>query len=592
SVDGDAYRYRPEGGVFPLMRRVFSYARPHRRILFWLIFHVVLRAILLPFGAWSMGAVVNGPIASGDSVGMVWATAGFTLLIVFTNWMFRYRYRLALALGEAVIHDLRSEVFRHILSMPMSYFTRSKVGAILGRVTSDIDSVRTGVQDVVFVSAVQLGQMLVAGALMLYHDWGLFVVVLGIAPGIWLLNRIFTVRIAEAQRRATESFSRISATLSESVSGVRVTQGFVREEVNALQFRELVSDQARYNLVSARTSAVFLPLLEFKTHVFTALLLAVGGWQVLRTGGGTALGDVVQFAFLATLFFEPVRNVGTQYAAALSAMVGAERVFRLLDTVPEWRDPPKAVDLPREEAGIRVEFKNVWFAYEVGNPVLRGVSFSASPGMMIALVGHTGSGKTSITNLISKFYLASSGEVLLDGREVRELRSDSLRRQMGVVHQQSFLFEGSVLENIRFGRPEASDFEVEQVVDRLGFRDLVESLPEGFQTLVGESGARLSSGERQLVNFARALLVKPRLLILDEATSAVDSRTEMRIQSALRELLRDRTSFVVAHRLSTIRNADLILVLHEGEIVERGTHETLMSLGGRYAALHRKFTRC
>ena len=593
--DPEDSQTRPQLGVLALLARVFEYAKPHARVRNLLFAHVILRSILLPACTWAMGAVVNGPIEHRDASGIIAGALGFAALVAFTNFTFHYRYKYALQLGEAVIHDLRGAVFRHILRMPMSFFDVTKVGRIIGRVTSDIDSIRTGVQDVVFIGIVQFGQMLVAASLMIYYDWLLFLMVAAIGPIVWVLNRTFTTRVADAQRRASESFSRITATLTETVSGVKVTQGFVREELNAGYFKDLVGDQARYNIVSARTSAVFLPLLEFKTQLFTALILFFGGWRVLSSGAPNAVGNIVQFLFLSALFFEPLKALGNLYASALSAMVGAERVFRTLDTPPAWLDAEDCVDLPRPDSGAvapqgaKIELKNLGFEYEAGRPVLTDVNLIAMPGQTVALVGHTGSGKTTITGIVSKMYLPTSGEVLIDGIDICKITSASLHSQMGVVHQQSFLFEGTVMDNIRFANSDASDDQVFSVTEQLGFRDLIESLPEGFQTQVGEGGQNLSVGQRQLVSFARALLINPRILILDEATSAIDALTEARIQNALANLLSGRTSFVVAHRLSTIRNADQIIVLQEGRIVERGTHAELLRIGGVYAGLNEHF---
>ena len=447
-----------------------------------------------------------------------------------------------------------------------------------------------GIQDVMFVSAIQFGQMVFTAIVMVRCDWVLFLVVAGLAPVLWGANRHFRVRLSHLTRAAQESFSRVTATLAESVNGIRVTQGFVRQETNAGLFRGLLADHSRYNMALARTSAKLTPLLELNSQFFVAILLLFGGWRVFD--GAMSLDALITFFFLSNFFFSPIAVIGNQYNQALVAMAGAERVFRLIDTQPAWEDAPDAVALPKVAGqGARVEFRKISFGYDPARLVLHEVDFVAEPGQTVALVGHTGSGKTSIINLAAKFYLTTCGELFIDGREVRTITSDSLHRQLGMVPQQNFLFSGTVLANIRLARPEATEAEVRAAAQQLDCLDLLEALPQGLHTEVGERGAGLSVGQRQLVCFTRALLADPRLVILDEATSSIDALTEARLQKALATLLRGRTSFVVAHRLSTIRHADLVLVLDQGRVIERGTHTELLAGGGHYAALYRQFVQ-
>jgi len=471
----------------------------------------------------------------------------------------------------------------------MSFFNQTKFGRIISRMTSDIDSVRAGAQDVAFVLVVQGLQMATSAALMAYYDWKLFSLMVILAPVIWVVNENYRREMSRRLRKVQESWSRVASTLAESVSGIRVTQAFVRHEVNAGFFRKLIDVHGENNVGVAQASAVFVPLLQLKSQLFLGAMALLGGYGVLRWHGWLHMevGDLVMFFFLANLFFDPVQAIGNQLNQAFMAMAGAERLFRMLDQKPEWVDAPSAKPLPVISG--RVEFQAVNFEYQPGRPVLREISFVAEPGQNVALVGHTGGGKTTLVGLLQKFYLPTGGRVLVDGMDLNAVTSDSLRSQMGSVQQNNFLFSGTVLDNIRLARPEATDVDVRATLEALDCADLLESLPYGLHSQVAERGASLSFGQRQLVCFARAMLVNPRIVVLDEATSAIDTVTEARLQRALEILLRGRTAFIVAHRLSTIRQADLVLVLDQGQIVERGTHESLLREGGVYARLHGEF---
>ena len=589
---GHGGRMGPLGGDqkrldWELIRRLYTYTRPYAGTRNLLLLLVVVRALQLPLLSWTVARVISRPIARHDVVGTLWGVLGFVTLVVLTEIVFMFRVRIALRMGESISFDLRSQIYRHLLVLPMSFFNKMPLGRMISRVTSDVDVVRIGIQDVFFISTVQAGSMLIAAGVMLYYDWFLFLVVLTLVPVLWLTIRHFRDKLRQAHREVQESYSRVTASLAESIGGMRVIQSFVRQVYNDRQFGQQIVAHGGKNMEAARQGAVFVPMLEVNSQLFLAIVLVVGGYRALH--GSIGLEPLIQFLFLSELFFGPIPVLGRQYNQALNAMAGAERVFRLLDRKPAWTDDSRAVDLPALQG--RVEFRNVSFEYDPGKPALRRVSFEVEPGQTVALVGETGSGKSTLTRLLAKLYLPTRGEVMLDGQSITQITGSSLHRQLGMVPQDSFLLSGSVLDNIRFARPTASDEEVVAVARRLDIVGLIEELPDGFHTELGDKGANLSVGQRQLICFARALLADPRLLILDEATSSIDALTERRLQRALQKLLEGRTSVVVAHRLSTIKSADRILVLDHGRIVERGSHHELLAAGGRYTRLYREFVR-
>lgn len=567
-----------------IIRRLYRYTRPYAPMRNVLAALVVVRAIQLPLVTWAMARVLSGPIAHRDARGTAFGVLGYLLLAAVTELCFVYRGRLALRLGEAVVHDLRNDIQAHLLRMPMSFFARTPVGRLVSRLTSDADVVRVGVQDVAFVSTVQVGQALVSAALMIAYDWRLFLVVVVLVPGIWAAVRRLRARLSAAYREQQESFARVTTTLAESVGGIRVIQGFAREPSAADRFNGLIARHAGINMAAHRRSSALQPVLELNGQLFLSIVLVVGGYQAIV--GGVPLAALIQFLFLSNGLFAAIPNLGNQYNQALTAMAGAERVFALLDTAPDWEDPTGAVAV--EEVGGRIEMEGVGFAYEPGRPVLADVSLTVEAGTAVALVGPTGSGKSTLASLVAKLYLPTTGRIRVDGRDLRDLEGSSFHRHVACVTQENFLSSGTVMENIRAGRPDATDDEVRAAVAALDLGEVIGGLSGGFATEVGEGGSRLSLGQRQVVCFARALLADPRILILDEATSSLDALTELRLQAALARLVAGRTSLVIAHRLSTVRHAREVVVLVGGRIVERGTHRALLARGGLYADLCRR----
>ncbi|MGB4164411.1 MAG: ABC transporter ATP-binding protein, partial [Bacillota bacterium] len=403
-----------------------------------------------------------------------------------------------------------------------------------------------------------------------------------VIPVLVYLTTGFRAKIVSAERDERSKTSEMNAYLQENISGVRVVQAFCREGLNLKRFDKISRAVFDAAMRVVYLFSYFWPFVDMTAVVGTVVVLWYGGLQVAH--GTLSLGTLVAFIAYVGQFFGPIRNLSQIYRMVQRAMAGGERIFRLLDTEISIKDKPDAIELPPIKGAV--EFKDVYFAYEGDDHVIKGLNLSVRPGETIAIVGQTGAGKTSIINLLSRLYDVNAGSILVDGYDIRNVTLASLRRQVAVVLQEPFLFAGSIKDNLRYGRPEATDGEIYEVCRQLGIDDFIRKLPKGYDTEVGERGSKLSSGQRQLVSFARALLARPAILVLDEATASVDTYTERLIQEALRELLKGRTSFVIAHRLSTIQEANRIIVIDDGNVVEEGTHEQLIRARGRYYHLY------
>ncbi|MGE3910141.1 MAG: ABC transporter ATP-binding protein [Chloroflexota bacterium] len=567
------------------MRRALSYTRPHRGRLLLALVLTTLATAMSVLAPYLVKVAIDEHIAVGDITGLS-VIALITFVVYGIGYVASARQIVIMSeVGQSILMTMRAQLFRHLQRLPMGYYHRTPTGVTVSRLISDVLAMNEVLTNGILSLFTDILLVISTIAIMLYLSPRLALVTIGVMPLMVIAIWIFTERAKVAYRRTRQTVGAVAAGFQENVDGVRVVQAFSREDVNEDQFDRLNEDNRQANINANTLSSGLMPVIELANALATVAVIWYGGSLVLAGDPNVTLGVLVAFLTYVTRFFQPLRELTQFYNQLQSAMAGAEKVFELLDepvTLDEPRNPT-VLDAVRGD----VEFQDVGFSYGV-RPVLQHVSFEIPAGTMTALVGHTGAGKTTISALLARFYDPTEGAVLLDGHDLRDLAFSTLRKNIAVVLQDNFLFSGTIAENIRYGRPDATDDEMIAAAKLAHAHDFIERFPAGYETAVMERAANLSLGQRQLIAIARAVLADPRVLILDEATSNVDPRTEGQLQEALQRLLAGRTSLVVAHRLSTIRAADQVLVIDGGEIVERGRHEELLARHGAYYQLHQQ----
>ena len=571
-----------------LFRRIFALLAPYKGWVFVAFISVVAAALLGPLRPVLVQVAIDDYIVPGDTAGLRWIVVLLLVTLLGEGLLAFVNGYLTQWIGQKAIFDLRTRLFRHIQRQPLKFFDRTPVGRLITRTTSDVESLSDVLSAGVVTILGDLLRLVFIAYFMFTLNVYLAIITLAVMPLMIYATALFRRKVSEQYRETRKQVARLNSFLQEHITGMTVVQIFNREREEMRRFEGINNDHRVAQIKTVFSFALFYPAVDVIGSVALGLVIWFGGLRAMT--GVLTLGVLVAFIQYTRLFFEPIRNLSDQYNTLLSAMAGAERIFGLLDQDHALKEAEHPVEIKRLRG--RIEFRNVWFSYDdvedgkEPNWILRDVSFVAEPGQTVAIVGATGGGKSTIINLLLRFYDIQRGEILVDGVNIRDLRIRDLRRHIGLVLQDVFLFSGSIEQNVTLGNPDITREDVQRAARLVGADRFIERLPEGYEQDVRERGASLSHGQRQLLSFVRALVYNPEILVLDEATSSVDTETEILIQEALEKLMQGRTSLVIAHRLSTIQHADQILVIHKGQIRERGTHQQLLALDGLYRKLY------
>ncbi|HET6249009.1 MAG TPA: ABC transporter ATP-binding protein [Tepidisphaeraceae bacterium] len=601
-ADDEEQRYRPIDRA--LLRRTLGLLRPYKdQYILGVSLGIAMTVLdmmspkfmqwLIDYGVgYQKGALIPQPTEHGAIRHVLFLIGVWAIFIGGAIVLQRFTILVMTGAGERVQFTLRRRLFAQMQRLSMSYYDKTKLGRIISRCTSDVNSLREINVWGLHVICSNLLMMIVAAIMLAATtDLRLFFSVAWLGILLLFANHVYFKKAASMWQTVREGWTRVSTNMAENITGMRVVTAFNRQAPNLGVFNALQTNNTNNNVQMSRINGVYQPVLDLIRFIGKTIILVYGGYLIVagRFPVGKGVGAVVAASLYWDWFMNPITTFGQWYNMLMQAMAGAERVFSMLDLQPDVQDEPAAAPLPRIVG--RVQFDHVTFGYDPGRPILHDINFQVNPGQTIALVGATGSGKSSIISLIARFYQPQQGRVLVDGQDIRHIIGDSLHKQMGLVLQTNYLFTGNVMENIRYAKPDASDEEVMTAARSIGSHDMIMTLKDGYQTDVGERGANMSLGQRQLICFARAFLADPRIFMLDEATSAVDTATELMVQNSLEKLLAGRTTFIVAHRLSTIMKADCILVIDAGHIIERGTHRELLAHGGKYSHLYEQFVK-